>query len=177
MPLKPILNVYHRRPLATVIAIVSIGILLGSCKQPPGGFRTVATTWVITVHATPHIKKPTHTFTANPDANSNGCIYATSASGTYPATGLTVCLGDTIQWQGEAQGHPFNLLVVLPDKILNDASGNASGSFATTTGSATPGGAMNSSANKGAHYEWYVSLLDTQTGETHDDDPKIIIGH
>ena len=177
------ISVYSRSSLAHAMAMASLCVAMGSChpsaKPPTPKGTAVKTVWVITVHATPGQSKPSsYTFTAQPPASANGCTYATASSGSYPAKpdGLKVCLGDTIQWQGDSPGNQNDLAITMPDQILNDDHGNATSSFAASNGATTAGGGMNATAKKKSHYEWFVTLFDHKTGETHSDDPKIIIG-
>ena len=177
------IRVSRRNSVARAMAMASLCVVMGSCHQAakpptPKGTTTVATVWVIIVHVTPKVSKPSYTFTAQPIASANGCNYATASSGSYPPKpdGLKVCLGDTIQWQGDSPGSMNDLAITMPDPILNDDQGSATSTFAASNGATTKGGAMNSSAKNDSKHEWFVTLFDHQTGETHSDDPKIIIG-
>ena len=171
----------HKRMAVHAVAAASLGIFLISCGKlgqgsPPVSTTSLSTTWTITVKVTNGVTKPTYAFTASPDASHNGCSFATSASGVYPANHLEVCSGDVVQWQGDSGGRPHDLVIFVSDRILIDGSGNPLTTIFASNGNPTAGGNVSTSAAKKVDHEWYVTLVDKQTNETHYDDPKIIIG-
>jgi len=129
-----------------------------------------ATTWTVTV-----------TYDAS------GIRYTVSGKGDCPSTPATpipdpdefnVCYKDTVQFVASTSNKKDELLVVIPDAILDDNAlfHKPTQHFHVSDGQQTKGGYVNTkpSAKK---YKYYISLVDKSNGTINCKDPKIIIAY
>ena len=126
-----------------------------------------APTWTITIHETGSGQKPY--YTVSPPARTGKCSDPENPAPT--AAMLTVCPGDTVQWN-VAPNASANLLLYTEESCLQDANGASQWFDSKAPILAT----VNPHAAAGEQYKYYVSVYDDSSKHLYVDDPKFIIG-
>jgi hypothetical protein len=174
MPAEQVLNINHKRFLGCAIAVVACSSFLTSCHGLDGGKPpTVPTTWTITF--SPGNAAQRYKVDFDIPASQGGCKYATTNPPPDPKN-LVVCLADIVKWKGDSPGGKHQLVVYVPDPILNDVSGHTAVSFIGYDNQPTNPGRVSQAAVPGSIHEWFVALFDKGNTKSDCDEPRIKIG-
>jgi hypothetical protein len=157
--------------LAFTLAVLSAAFTSVSSAQdmtqPTSARSSAAPTWTITIHATGSGQKPY--YTVSPPARTGKCADPENPAPT--AERLTVCAGDTVQWNVAPNGSD-NLILYTEDSCLQDANGASQWFDSKAPIVAT----VNPHATAGEQHKYYVTVYDDPTKRLYVDDPKFIIG-